>query len=122
MHRKALEGTELELVLVELPVDLRPKALKKQEVCLLDSVVTPITLEAEYECKVVTDETNMPEAILMFPDEEGNYRPIKRPSVYMKVLRRSEDLKSARANALKTQPRAPLRNLKLKWQSIEPFK
>ena len=121
LHREVLEQSATELVLVELPADIEPHALKKRKICMMDGVVSPVSLEGEYECEVTEREEGIPRAMVLFPDEEGSFRPVRRISAYVKVVRSQQSQGGSREKVIRTLPREPRKNLKLKWQHIEPL-
>jgi hypothetical protein len=118
-HSSTLESDDIELVLVELPRDIEPKLLKHRKISLLDSVTSCVTLDSVYECEVSTQPEGIPQAVMMFPDKKGRYRPIKPVSGYVKLMKKSEPLLSARSNTLRTSPREQPGKLGVKWQGLE---
>lgn len=119
LHSTSLETDHTELVLVELPRDMEPRLLKHRKVCFLDSVVSNVTLDCEYECEVSTQAEGIPQVVVMFPDKKGKYRPMKPVTGYMKLVKRSEPLVSVRNHVIRTSPREQPGNLKVKWQGLE---
>lgn len=115
----SLLSADTELVLVELPRDIEPRLLKHRKICFMDSVVSNVTLDCEYECEVSAQAEGIPQVMVMFPDKKGKYRPVKEVSGYVKLVKRSEPLVSARNNAIRTSPREQPGNLKVKWQGLE---
>ena len=107
-----LKRKELELVLVELPRDVEPRMMKKQKVCVLDNVVSQVQLDSEYECEVSTRPEGIPQAVVMFPDEQGKYRPVKAITAYAKLIKPSKPTQTQRSNVLKTQPREQPKELR----------